>query len=245
MIASRVEEVIEVWVKDINAKDKSTVILEYKPIEKKKLRNGKTYPGILTTNTTQYISYNLYYFTWNGIYFETNSTFTKSEIPHYSEDNELTEYRFIPLEINLKTITMGTNYYIQRENGEEIHIGKASFGWQFIFQTNPEYYESTRVGVNRFLKLNKNNLYDEYGERVRIEDFWDMVEKKKDGLTLKEYYDYPDCLQYYDRGEKIYIPEHQRDRVYEDLPQDLRTVERFIGEESVVDGLVFHDCEFS
>lgn len=149
-------------------------------------------------------------------------------------------------------IRMGTNYYI-RKDGKEIHLGKSSYGWQFIFQPQLGYYENTRSSINRFLKLNKNDFYDEYDQSVIVEEFWDMVEQKKDGLTLKSYYGYPKCLRFYDSdGIKIIesearaiIKTDEYERLYNEIPERRSLLEHFMKYEFVSDGLLFHDADFS
>lgn len=145
---------------------------------------------------------------------------------------------------------MGTNYYINCEDNT-VHIGRSSFGWQFIFQTNTNYYESNKLGINRFLKLHKDQLYDEYGTNINIKDFWELVEKKRSGVNLRTYHDYPHCLKFYDfEGERIseYMIKFDKieDRViYDRLPEYKSTLVRFIEKEILVDGLVFYNSEFT
>ena len=147
---------------------------------------------------------------------------------------------------------MGTNYYIRIDNNNrdsDVHIGKSSGGWQFIFQTNPTYYHADKNSVNRFLKLHKDNLFDEYGINISIDNFWKLVEEKKEGLTLREYYRYPECLNFYSyAGRKLPKSELQNselvDEIYTRLPAELEFLERFMKDEFFVDGIVFHDTEF-
>lgn len=100
---------------------------------------------------------------------------------------------------------MGTNFYVRikrvdQEEPEEVHIGKRSGGWKFLFAWNPKYYEPTRKSINRFLKLHKNEFYDEYGDLQDIDEFWkDTVEGFSGGIDSKEYY-----RQRIERGEKVY-----------------------------------------
>jgi hypothetical protein len=83
---------------------------------------------------------------------------------------------------------MGTNYYVYlRDKDEWVHIGKHSTGWSFLFAQNLAYYENTKVSVNRFLKLHKNEFYDEYGELQDINEFWEMVENTSSGYNLMSY----------------------------------------------------------
>lgn len=116
---------------------------------------------------------------------------------------------------------MGTNYYLRRNiplpklerlkklvnpkdiyssklqealnEFQEIHIGKSSYGWQFLFDHNNwKYYDKTKDSINQFISdelLKGGQFVNEYDEEVTLKDFWDIVESKKDGLTLKSAYE--------------------------------------------------------
>lgn len=72
---------------------------------------------------------------------------------------------------------------------EKIHIGKSSGGWKFLFDYNHfKYYDLNRESINDFLNREDITLYDEYGEEIPIDDFWNMVDSKKDLLDNKTYY---------------------------------------------------------
>ena len=83
------------------------------------------------------------------------------------------------------------------DNYEKIHIGKSSFGWKFIFDYNHfKYYDLNRKSINDFLCRNDVKLYDEYGEQVSIDDFWILVDSKKDGYDNMSYYKDNDTLPF-------------------------------------------------
>ena len=83
------------------------------------------------------------------------------------------------------------------DNYEKIHIGKSSFGWKFIFDYNHfKYYDLNRKSINDFLCRNDVKLYDEYGEQVSIDDFWILVDSKKDGYDNISYYKDSDALPF-------------------------------------------------
>lgn len=83
------------------------------------------------------------------------------------------------------------------DNYEKIHIGKSSFGWKFIFDYNHfKYYDLNRKSINDFLCRNDVKLYDEYGEQVSIDDFWRLVDSKKDGYDNLSYYKDSDTLPF-------------------------------------------------
>ena len=92
---------------------------------------------------------------------------------------------------------MGTNFYVKK--GEtSIHIGKRSAGWKFLFAPHPELYDQTKASINRYLKLNKENFYDEYGEKVDLEEFWEDIERRKNMIDAKSYLNLRE-----EAGEKI------------------------------------------
>ena len=83
------------------------------------------------------------------------------------------------------------------DNYEKIHIGKSSFGWKFIFDYNHfKYYDLNRKSINDFLCRNDVKLYDEYGEQVSIDDFWRLVDSKKDGYDNISFYKDSDTLPF-------------------------------------------------
>lgn len=56
-----------------------------------------------------------------------------------------------------------------------LHIGKKSYGWQFLFDLNEEkYYKPTKQSIKAFLS-DGYKIMNEYGERVTKRDFWKMV----------------------------------------------------------------------
>lgn len=81
---------------------------------------------------------------------------------------------------------MGTNFYV-RKGETSVHIGKRSAGWKFLFAPHPELYDRTKASINRYLKLNKENFYDEYGEKVDLEEFWEDIERRKSMIDAKSY----------------------------------------------------------
>ena len=67
----------------------------------------------------------------------------------------------------------------------EIHIGKSSGGWKFLFNHNHWRYWDSLEGLKEF--LDSHELYNEYRESTTPEEFWDLVEAKKDGIDGKQY----------------------------------------------------------
>ena len=81
---------------------------------------------------------------------------------------------------------MGIYFYV-RKGETSVHIGKSSAGWKFLFAPHPELYDQTKASINRYLKLNKENFIDEYGEKVDLKEFWEDIERRKDGYDYKSY----------------------------------------------------------
>lgn len=86
---------------------------------------------------------------------------------------------------------MGTNYYITADKpcekcgrgGEELHIGKSSAGWKFLFAPYPErgltnwrawkqFLLDTTVGIEAPIR-------DEYGKEWKLAEFIGLVEIKQ------------------------------------------------------------------
>lgn len=75
---------------------------------------------------------------------------------------------------------------------DEVHICKMSYGWQVCFDHNwGKYYQPNRKDLERFLSEHGTVIEDEYGERFRPEEFWDIVEKhnshERNKWTAKTY----------------------------------------------------------
>lgn len=92
---------------------------------------------------------------------------------------------------------MGTNYYTKIlvqcpncnefiEGEQEIHIGKSSGGWTFIFELGNKVNSKCRVNNTKdylkFLKLYCGRLYDEYNREIDLEDLRELIYSKKDEL---------------------------------------------------------------
>jgi hypothetical protein len=83
----------------------------------------------------------------------------------------------------------------------EVHLGKRSMGWQFIWASNPKYYDNTIASINKFLQRDDVVLYNEYGEYLTPEDVWEFYGNTK-GYTLEDYLqDYPRGRRHYTRND--------------------------------------------
>lgn len=53
-----------------------------------------------------------------------------------------------------------------------VHLGKRSWGWQFLWNHNNEkYYEKTLQSIKEFLDEDNGFIIDEYGERFTTDQF--------------------------------------------------------------------------
>lgn len=113
---------------------------------------------------------------------------------------------------------MGTNFYLRRRISAEqkkqmktlidldeydqleeliphdIHIGKRSCGWKFLWNANGfEYFKPDIDSIHEFLK--SGDIYDEYGQKYTYEEFMnDEIGKCiKNGYDIAGYYiEHPD-----------------------------------------------------
>lgn len=80
---------------------------------------------------------------------------------------------------------MSTNFYAVRKEpclyGREIHLGKSSAGWLFLFEEHDEIHT-----FPQFIKWLENNvdtgeylLFNEYNERVSKESLLKLIESKQ------------------------------------------------------------------
>lgn len=120
---------------------------------------------------------------------------------------------------------MGTNYYAVRKipasikfkicelidndkydeakelfnnNYIKVHIGKSSYGWKFLFNYNNfKYYDLTKESISSFLNDCDITIYNEYGDKIDVDEFWKMVKSKEDGLDNNEYYKDNKNLSFY------------------------------------------------
>src|SRR2546430_2680384 len=86
---------------------------------------------------------------------------------------------------------MGTNYYARlnicptcKRPEEEIHLGKSSMGWKFMFQYNGGQYYKSVPEMKKWLK--DKLIFNEYDEQLPNRDFWEMVATKQDTIDPDE-----------------------------------------------------------
>lgn len=74
----------------------------------------------------------------------------------------------------------------------EIHIGKSSAGWPFLFNHNGwEYYKDIEE-LKRFIE--NSQIIDEYGHTEH--DLWSLIETKKEKFPITEFTE-SDYSEYY------------------------------------------------
>lgn len=62
------------------------------------------------------------------------------------------------------------------ESFEEIHIGKSSAGWKFLFNGNNQEWKTIQEYKDW---IEQYQIYDEYGTSYSHEAFWAMIESKQ------------------------------------------------------------------
>ncbi len=78
---------------------------------------------------------------------------------------------------------MGTNYYARYKHCasckryEEIHIGKSSSGWQFMFHATLDI-KNYQDWIT-FLSKDGVKIYEEFSKEVSLKDFKELVKEKQ------------------------------------------------------------------
>ena len=95
---------------------------------------------------------------------------------------------------------MGSNYYLRKicehcGRYDELHLGKSSAGWKFLFQKSKLINNLAEAVVLTCTY----DIYDEYGRRITPKEFWDMVlEKQKEKSQTDEYCEIIDGFNFYE-----------------------------------------------
>ena len=80
----------------------------------------------------------------------------------------------------------------------KIHIGKCSYGWEFLFAKNiDEFCPLKRKAIEEWLA--KGKIIDEFGNIVKPEDFWNKIDVAKEKASQTGWYDdyyYSDGLRF-------------------------------------------------
>lgn len=80
-------------------------------------------------------------------------------------------------------------YDLLNERKGEIHIGKSSYGWQFLFNLGIRNYTHgqslKKEDIDKWFR--SGIIFDEYGDEISVDDFWALVDYKKDDMDYNEY----------------------------------------------------------
>jgi len=80
---------------------------------------------------------------------------------------------------------MGTNYNAIYDKcgrcgrSEQIHIGKLSGGWEFMFRAHCEPQLESVADRRRWLKESGAEVRSEYGDSLSGDDFWALIERSR------------------------------------------------------------------
>ena len=84
---------------------------------------------------------------------------------------------------------MGTNYYLRHDicnkcnRYEELHIGKSSHKWKFLFHSIKKEDLTTYDRWVDFLKIETENegakIFDEYGAEIELKELLDLITEKQ------------------------------------------------------------------
>ena len=67
--------------------------------------------------------------------------------------------------------------YYEKYKPKEIHIGKSSMGWDFLFNYNGGKYYTNKLELLNWLET--LNIYDEYGKSITAGELWHIVTNYK------------------------------------------------------------------
>ena len=104
-----------------------------------------------------------------------------------------------------------------RKMTEQIHIGKYSGGWRFLFHTHLNLYQEEVSSVFQFIgeavSSGKWKLIDEYREDVDVREFKNLVKTSiKEGITAEQYDKmHPEYVRSWGGGPKEHVS-HDRSR---------------------------------
>ena len=120
-------------------------------------------------------------------------------------------------------------YDIKEELKEhEVHLGKRSYGWAFLWDhNNLKYYEPTLESIKKFIDDNNGEIQDEYGEKFTWEQFindeiGNCLHPSTEPITttdgLKEICMSIDRINYIDNeySSKTYLEMHPNERRWND-----------------------------
>ena len=96
---------------------------------------------------------------------------------------------------------------ILKEREPEVHIGKSSCGWQFLFYLGIRKYTCgqslKKEDIDKWFR--SGIIVDEYGDEISVDDFWVLVDTKKNAMDYDQYYKKNPKDAYYCRGYDQHI----------------------------------------
>lgn len=108
---------------------------------------------------------------------------------------------------------MSTNFYLRKPIGnvckhcgnaneyEELHIGKYSHGWRFLFDHNEVDSLRSFKGWQKLLEKHPDKIYDEYGKNRSLYELYRFISKRESGAALKDFEPHADKCEYLDEDE--------------------------------------------
>ena len=91
---------------------------------------------------------------------------------------------------------------ILKERESEVQIGKSSCGWQFLFYLGIRKYTCgqslKKEDIDKW--FHSGIIVDEYGDEISVDDFWQLVDTKKNAMDYDQYYKKNPKDAYYCRG---------------------------------------------
>lgn len=123
----------------------------------------------------------------------------KDELLKMADENRLEELKYLFNDAEYEFP------HIYEEIRKKVHLGKNSYGWQFLWASNPDFYENTLESIKKFATqpgweiVNEENevfTWPEFIERIgnklyKTDDLWDLPsyyeQERKEG---KRYYQF-------------------------------------------------------
>ena len=91
---------------------------------------------------------------------------------------------------------------ILKERESEVHIGKSSCGWQFLFYLGIRKYTCgqslKKEDIDKWFR--SGIIVDGCGGEISVDDFWVLVDTKKNAMDYDQYYKKNPKDAYYCRG---------------------------------------------
>lgn len=124
---------------------------------------------------------------------------SKEELVHMIDENRLEE---------LKNVFEDAGYDVPRlydEVRQMVHIGKSSYGWQFLWAHNPEYYEDTLESIKTFATTPGWEIVNEEHEILSWAEFIEHIGNKI--YKTDELWDLPSYYEHERKeGKRYYQP---------------------------------------